>query len=238
MTKKLISPDGWRLGVREAFATPAWVLGVGYIGYGSLAQSQGFTAWQTALSTISIWALPGQLILVEMHTLGAAFPLILLAVIFSSSRFLPMAVTLMPMLRAPGIPNYRYYVAGYVMAMTSWAVAVKRAPELPEPQRMSYFLGFASTLLVTSMICTVGGYYAAGSLPGPLRLAFIFANPLYFTLLLTADLRDRTVVWALACGAVVGPLIHLMLPSWSVIGGGLIGGTLAFLLTRRKAAAT
>jgi predicted branched-subunit amino acid permease len=228
---------GWAVGMREALATPAWVLGVGYIGYGSLAQSQGLSAWNAALSTLSIWALPGQLILVEMYALGAAFPLILLAVIFSSSRFLPMAVTLIPMLRAPRIPSWRYYFAGYVMAMTSWAVAVRRTPDLPEPQRMAYFLGFALTLIVVAMICTLSGWYLAGSLPATVRLAFIFANPLYFTLLLTADLRDRTVVWALSCGALAGPLIHLLLPSWSVVGGGIIGGTVAFLATRRGAGA-
>ena len=226
--------DGWRLGMREAFATPAWVLGVGYIGYGSLAQSQGFSAWNTALSTLSIWALPGQLILVEMHALGAAFPLILLAVIFSSSRFLPMAVTLIPMLRAAGTPAWRYYAAGYVMAMTSWAVAVRRVPDMPEPKRLAYFFGFALTLIAVAMMCTMLGYFISGSLPPAVRLAFIFANPLYFTLLLTADLRDRTVVWALSCGAIAGPLIHLVLPSWSVIGGGLVGGTVAFIASRRR----
>ena len=230
----MTTTEGWRLGIREAFATPAWVLGVGYIGYGSLAQSQGFNALHAGLSTLFIWALPGQLILVEMHTLGAPFAVILLAVIFSSSRFLPMAVTLMPMLRAPGIPSWRYYFAGYVMAMTSWAVAIRRLPDLPERARLPYFLGFALTLLSVAMLCTLAGFFLAGSLPGPIRLAFIFANPLYFTLLLTADIRERTVAWALGCGAVAGPLIHLLAPSWSVIGGGLIGGTVAFLATRAK----
>ena len=215
------------------------MLAAGYVGFGALAASNGLSFAGTLLSTLFIWALPGQLILVEMHTLGAAFPLILLAVIFSSSRFLPMAVTLIPMLRASGTPQWRYYVAGYVMAMTSWAVAIRRVPDMPEPKRMAYFFGFALTLIVVAMICTLSGYFLAGSLPGPVRLAFIFANPLYFTLLLTADLRERTVVWALGCGAIAGPLIHLALPSWSVVGGGLIGGTIGFLATRpRKGART
>jgi hypothetical protein len=39
---------------------------------------------------------------------------------------------------------------------------------------------------------------------------------------------------ALACGAVAGPLIHLALPQWSVMLGGLIGGTLAWGLVGAK----
>lgn len=225
--------DAWRAGFREAFATPAWVLGVGYIGYGSLAQSQGFGLLNTALSTIAIWALPGQLILVEMHTLGAPFVAVLLAVVFSSSRFLPMAVALMPHLRAPGVPPWRYYVAGQLLAMTSWAVAMRRFPEQERPLRLPFFLGFALTIWAVSLSCTIAGYTLAGTLPAELRLAFVFANPLYFILILTADLRGRMIVLALACGAVAGPLIHLVLPAWSVIGGGLAGGTVAFMFAKK-----
>ncbi len=225
--------EAWYAGFREAFGAPAWVLGVGFIGFGSLAQSQGLSMLHAALSTVTIWALPGQLILVEMHTLGAPFAAILLAVVFSSSRFLPMAVTLMPHLRAPGVPTWRYYFAGQVLAMTSWAVAMRHIPDQARPVRLPFFLGFAITIWAVSLLCTIAGYALAGSLPGPLRLAFIFANPLYFILILTADLRGRMVVLALVCGAVVGPLIHLALPAWSVIGGGLAGGTAAFLLGRK-----
>ena len=105
---------------------------------------------------------------------------------------------------------------------------------MPEPKRLAYFFGFALTMIVVAMICTMLGYFISGSLPPPVRLAFIFANPLYFTLLLTTDLRDRTVVWALSCGAIAGPLIHLVLPAWSVIGGGLVGGTVAFIASRSR----
>jgi predicted branched-subunit amino acid permease len=225
--------QAWYAGFREAFAAPAWVLGVGFIGFGSLAQSQGFTLLHAALSTGTIWALPGQLILVEMHALGAPLVAILLAVVFSASRFLPMAVTLMPHLRAPGVPAWRYYFAGFVLSMASWAIAMRKVPEQARPLRLPYFLGFAITVWAVSLLCTIAGFALAGSLPGPLRLAFIFANPLYFILLLTADLRARMVVLALGCGALAGPLIHLVLPAWSVVGGGLAGGTAAFLLVRR-----
>ena len=225
--------EAWNAGVREAFATPAWVLGVGFIGFGSLAQSQGFGVLHAALSTVAIWALPGQLILVEMHALGAPFVAILLAVVFSASRFLPMAVTLMPHMREPGVPAWRYYFAGHVLAMTSWAVAMRHFPDQARPARLPFFMGFALTIWTVSLFCTLLGYTLAGTLPGPLRLAFIFANPLYFILILTADLRERTAVLALACGAVAGPLLHLVLPQWSVIAGGLAGGTAAFLLSRK-----
>jgi hypothetical protein len=50
-----------------------------------------------------------------METLGAPFLAIVLAVAFSASRFLPMAVTLMPHMRAPGVASWRYYFAGHVL---------------------------------------------------------------------------------------------------------------------------
>jgi predicted branched-subunit amino acid permease len=226
-------PATWRVGAREALGAPAFVLGVGYVGYGSLAQSHGFSLFATGLSTIAIWALPGQLILVEMEAAGAPFLAILFAVAFSASRFLPMAVTLIPHLRVPGDPPWRYYFAGHVLAMTSWAVAMRRFPEQPVPARLPYFLGFAMTLWLVSLGCTLFGHSLAGTLPAPLRLAFIFANPLYFILILTANLRDRMGAIALLCGAVAGPALHLVVPAWSVVGGGVLGGSLAYLIARR-----
>jgi len=51
-------------------------------------------------------------------------------------------------------------------------------------------------------------------------------------LILTGETRTRHGVLALACGAVAGPLIHLASPQWSVMLGGLIGGTAAWGLNR------
>jgi predicted branched-subunit amino acid permease len=223
----------WRTGMREALGVPAIVLGVGFVGYGSLAQSHGLSLFDTALSTMSIWALPGQLIMIEMAAVGAPFAAIVLAVAFSASRFLPMTVTLMPRLRQPGVPGWRYYAAGHLLAMMSWAVAMRRFPQLPPEERLSYFFGFTLSMWSAAIGCTLFGYALAGGLPPLMRLAFVFATPLYFILILTADLRDRMTVFALAGGAIAAPLLHLAWPSWGLVGGGLVGGTLGYLLGRR-----
>lgn len=220
--------------MREAVAAPMWVLGVGYLGFGSLAQAQGLGLVNAVLSTISIWALPGQLILVEMNALSAPFLATVLAVALSASRFLPMTVALLPHLRVAGGPAWRYYAAAHVLAMTSWAVAMRRYPTQAATERLPYFFGFAVTMWIACMGFTAAGYLLAHAMPEPLTVAFVFSNPLYFILILTADLRSRDIAVALVCGAVVGPLVHLVAPQWSVVGGGLLGGSAAFALTRRR----
>jgi O-antigen/teichoic acid export membrane protein len=57
-------------------------------------------------------------------------------------------------------------------------------------------------------------------------------NPVYFLLIMLGDARTRIVILSLAAGAVSGPLMHLLAPQWSVLGGGLIGGSAAFALHR------
>ena len=49
-----LSRDAWASGAREALGAPALVLGIGYVGYGSLAQSHGFSVFDAVLSTACI----------------------------------------------------------------------------------------------------------------------------------------------------------------------------------------
>jgi len=224
--------SGYRLGAHEALGTPAAVLAAGYIGYGALSADIGLSVWSTLLSTIVIWALPGQLILVEMSSSGAPLVAILLAVSFSAVRFLPMTVSLLPALRAPAHGRGKEYFAAHLIAMTGWVAAMRRAPDLPEVERLPYFVGFALALWLVSIAATGAGYLIAGTLPPVSKSAFVFMNPLYFLLIMLGDARTRLMVMSLAGGAIFGPLFHLLAPQWSVLAGGLIGGSVAFALHR------
>ena len=93
----------FRSGVREALGAPAAVLAAGCIGYGSLAAEHGYSVAQIIFATAAIWALPGQLILLEMSAVSASAIAVIAAVALSSARFLPMTMSMIPVVR-----NRRY----------------------------------------------------------------------------------------------------------------------------------
>jgi predicted branched-subunit amino acid permease len=222
----------WKGGAAEALGVPAWVLGAGYIGFGALAFDADFSLALALFSTMTIWALPGQIALIELRELGTAAPALVLAVMLTSARFLPMAVTLLPLLRHPAYRPWHYYVAGHFVAMTGWAVAIRRCPLLPVEQRLPYFLGFAIALWLACLGGTAAGYFASGSMHGLVTLGLVFLNPVYFILILGGEVRHRQSVLALLCGAFAGPLMQLLTPQWGLLAAGVIGGTVAFGIDR------
>src|SRR3954464_4529778 len=104
-------------GVRDALALPAWVVGLSLFAVGSLAGETGFPGGTAVLSTLLIWAGPAQVIFFARIAAGTALPgaarviffaagaagpplpAVARAVGLSSIRLLPMAMSLLPLLR-------------------------------------------------------------------------------------------------------------------------------------------
>lgn len=227
----------WLTGMREAFGTPAAVLGAGYIGFGALARDADFSLLLSLVSTLTIWALPGQIAMIELLSLGTALPALVLAVMLTSARFFPMTAALLPSLRHPRWRGWHYYLVGQFVAMTGWAVAMRRCPQMQVVERLPYFLGFAIMLWLACAVGTLTGFYLSHLFTELVTLGLIFLNPMYFVLILTGETRSRLGVTALLCGAVAGPLLHLLVPEWSLILAGVLGGTTAFLILEARKSA-
>jgi predicted branched-subunit amino acid permease len=219
-------------GAVDATGIPALVLAAGYMGFGALAAGNGLTFAGTVLSTLFIWALPGQLILIEMHTLGAPFFAVLLSVMLSAVRFLPMTVVMMPLLREAPSRRVHYYAAAQLISMTGWAWVMARFPSIPPERRLGYFFGFALTLMASASTATALGFIAGDLLPPLAKLAFVFMSPVYFLLMLAGSVSDALGRAAILFGAIAGPLAHLITPQWSVMVAGVLGGTLGYLSHR------
>ncbi len=219
-------------GAREAMGVPSGVLAASYIGLGALASTGDISVWVVMVSTIAIWALPGQLVMFDMWQIGAPVTAIVLAVMFTNARFLPMTITLLPVIRDGGHPRWHYYCAAHGVSMTSWVISMRRCPELPAAARMAYFAGLSVACIMVSTIAGAIGYLIAGSIPGAIQIGLAFLTPVYFFVFLIGEARSRPAALALACGGLAGPLFYWLTPQLSVLLAGFVGGTAAFLLHR------
>jgi predicted branched-subunit amino acid permease len=227
-----VSREAFIAGAREASGIPVAVVAAGYLGFGALAADHGIPVGIAVLSTVAIWALPGQLILVEMHTLGAPFVALLLSVALSSARFLPMTLVLVPLMRHARQRGWRYYLAAQLLSLVGWTMAMARFPSLALERRLAWFTGFTVACVASSAAATGAGHMLAESLTPLAKTGLVFMAPTYYVLILTGSVRDRVAAAGLACGALAGPLAYLVSPDWSVLGGGLVGGTRAWLALR------
>jgi predicted branched-subunit amino acid permease len=219
-------------GFREACGAPALVLAASYLGFGSLIRESGIGLGLGLFSTLSGWALPGQVVAVELHAADAGLVSIFLAVALVNARLMPMVVTLMPLVRRDGRPRWRLYAAAHFVAATGWAIMMIRAPRIARDERLAWFVGFVAPLLVGTLAATALGFVISGSVPPAISLGLVFVNPMYFLLVFAQDLRERAKRLALALGLVVGAAFQVLSPSWGLLATGLVAGTAAFLLER------
>ena len=220
-------------GARESIGTPAFILAISFLGFGSMLRTNDWPLWTGLLSTMSTWALPGQIAMLEFYETGGGVVVIALAVGLTNARLLPMVVSLLPLIRHPRWPRWTHFFLAHLIAVTSWVNTMARAPSLPQDQRIPYFTGFALSLWSSSLLFTVIGYHVAGALPPTLTLGLLFFNPLYFLLVPLLGLGSVMRLMAIILGGILGPALYLVTPDWGLLLTGLVGGTLAFVIGRR-----
>jgi predicted branched-subunit amino acid permease len=215
-------------GMRDAIGSPALVLGASFVGFGSLLYELRIPVELGYLSTVTTWALPAQVATIEMFMSGAPLFAVFIAVGLINFRFLPMTVSMMPLLRQSGIATWKLYLLAHFIAVTTWILVMLRGPGMPPEQRVPYYLGGVMMVIPAALVGTSLGYVVAGSVPQPVTQGLVFINPVFFMLVLLVDLRQRARAWSLLLGAALGPVLHALTPTWGLLLAGLIAGTAGF----------
>lgn len=215
----------------DATGMPALVLFASMVGYGSMAREAGLTLWTAVASTALTWGLPGQIAMVELYALGAPVIAIVAASSAANARFLPMVLSVMPLLNE-ALPKKRWrFVAAQFMSLNPWAALMRRGPAMPPADRPPYYAGFAGVCITAALLGTGTGFVLAGTLPRDVTLTLVFLNPVFFTLVF-ADARGRAAIMAVLAGVVAGPLFHLLSPDWGLLLTGAAAGAGAYLVDR------
>src|SRR5262249_31197033 len=114
-----------------------------YVGIGALAHDYGFSLAWVMLSTMLVWAGPAQVIMISALGTGAPLFEVALAVFLSAVRFLPMVVSLLPLLRGPRTRVRDLLLPAHFTAASMWVESFRLLPPLPQDARIPFCNGLA-----------------------------------------------------------------------------------------------
>ncbi|MGB0844930.1 MAG: AzlC family ABC transporter permease [Alphaproteobacteria bacterium] len=220
-------------GLRDAALGPVWMLGASMMGFGALMRAKGHEWYEGIFSNLTAFALPGQVILIELYEPTASLIAIWLAVAASSVRLMPMAVVFITAVCPKGVAMWKQLLLGHVIAITAWVYVLNKRDTLTRDQLWPYANGFAWTMFFGVLPFPVFGYFAGDIFPPVVAMAFLMFMPIYFATLFSAEWKHRGRFMAILLGAVLGPPLYTLDPNWGLIVTGLVSGTTAFLIDKR-----
>src|SRR5262245_35340359 len=112
-----------------------------YVGIGALAHDYGFSLVWVLLSTVLVWAGPAQVIMISALGTGAPLFEVALAVFLSGVRFLPMVVSLLPLLRTPATRFRDLLLPAHLTAASMWVESFRLLPAMPRERRLAFCNG-------------------------------------------------------------------------------------------------
>ena len=223
----------FREGARQAMAGPMLAVAVSLLSVGGLARDASFSVEIAVASTILLWAGPAQVLYFGAVAAKTSWPVIAFTISLSSVRFVPMVVSLLPMLRTKRTSLPTLLLAAHCIAVTVWAEGMRRIPLVPRDARLAFFFGFAFVCILGTSISTAVGFVLIGELPIPFAAGLLFMTPIYFVATLTRSARRPIDRWALALGLAMAPLTEAFAPrGLDLIALGLTAGTGAWLIQR------
>ncbi len=223
----------FRRGLTAGFGVHQLSLFTTFVGVGSLGYGMGFPLWAVLFTTVMLNAGPAQVIFISQLGAGATLLATVIAVSMSSIRFVPMVVSLMPMMRTARTKLPALLFASHFVAVTNWVEGLRRLPPLPVEGRLPFFIGFGIIILLTCMVGNVLGYFLARHLPPVLVAALFFMTPIYFTAAVARAIKWRGEWLAMLLGfTLTGIGAWLQLSGFELVIAGLVGGAAGFALYR------
>ena len=210
--------------------SPAIALGCCFIAIGALLKNLGFSIQESIFSTLLTYALPGSLVMAESILVGASLLNIFLAVWFVNARLYPMAVSLFPLMMHKSQPKWKYYFSCHFIAVSAWLIMKSNYKKIPKEYRIDYWIGIGSATVSVSVIGTFIGFYFSEYMNKDMMIGLAILNPVYFLCMMVGASKTIQVTLSVLLGIILGPIIYLFSPEWSILLAGVIGGTIAYLV--------
>ena len=213
-----------------AHDSPAIALGCCFIAIGALLKNLGFNIQESIFSTMLTYALPGSLVMAESLLVGASLLNIFIAVWFVNARLYPMAVSLFPLMMHKNQPKWKYYFSCHFIAVSAWLIMKSNYKSISKEQRIDYWIGIGSATWTVAVLGTFIGFYFSEFLNKEIMMGLAILNPIYFLCMMVGASKTIQITLSVLLGSILGPIFYLFSPEWSILLGGVAGGTAAYLI--------
>ena len=224
----------FRQGIKHAMGIPAVGLGSSMFAFGAYLKSSGFDLFQSFASSFFTFALPGQFVMAETLVAGGTLLNIFLAVFLTNARLYPMTVNLIPVIRHPYYPKWKYYILAHFIAVTAWFNMFAIHKTLPQEEKFDYFLGLGGFLWINSVLCTVLGFLISDFVSHKILVGLVFINHMYFLVMTISNLVEKKLITSILLGSFFSILLFYIMPDWSIVISGLLAGTIGFFIFRKE----
>ena len=218
------------IGVRS----PAIPLAACFVALGALLKDAGLNIQQSAASSFFTYALPGQLVMAESLLLGASIVNIFLAVWLVNFRLYPMTVSLFPLLEHKSQPKWKYYLSCHFIAVSAWLIMKSNYELIEKKDRVDFWIGIGTATWSVSILATILGFYLADFLNKDMLMGLAILNPIYFTCMMVGAMKTLQIILSVSLGAILGPIFYFFSPEWSILLGGLVAGSTAYLIGEKN----
>ena len=214
--------------------SPGIALGASFIAIGALLKNIGFTIQESIFSSFLIYALPGSLVLAESMIISASLLNIFLAVWLVNARLYPMTVSLMPLVIDKNQPRWKYYLSCHFVAVSSWLIMKSNYKKIDKKYRIDFWIGIGTATLLIAIFATIIGYFSANFLNKDMMIGLAIVNPIYFLCAMVGVMKSKSITSAIILGAIFGPVFYFISPEWCILFGGVIAGTIAFIIGEKN----
>ena len=214
--------------------SPGIALGASFIAIGALLKNIGFTMQESIFSSFLIYALPGSLVLAESMIISASLLNIFLAVWLVNARLYPMTVSLMPLVIDKNQPRWKYYLSCHFVAVSSWLIMKSNYKKIDKKYRIDFWIGIGTATWLIAIFATIIGYFSANFLNKDMMIGLAIVNPIYFLCAMVGVMKSKSITSAIILGAIFGPVFYFISPEWCILFGGVIAGTIAFIIGEKN----
>ncbi len=185
-----------------------------FMGFGITASLAGTPNLAAVLMTVIVFAGPAQFAMIEVGAqTGLLLPVISVGVLVNL-RFLVMSMALNPIFES--VPRRVLLFWAQFISASSFLVTFFESRKDRGTDPFEFFKGLVFVSYSAAVAGTAIGVWFGHGLPNLLGFGATLFLPIYFSLLISSDVRKRSELIAAGLGFFLTPLVEIVLPGWGI----------------------